>query len=149
MALQVGLVAKPEKTKPPHQNQLYYGRIYDTQSTPTSIIPMEKGTRAKSLVDYIRDPSTKVSRAALAILLGPLESLVRDTPHRQGSGYVHYLYKDLHPEGFSPPDVKLGFNVVVTFSPESLAELLWWSNLLPDKLGYRVQPTDLSTLCAT
>ena len=85
---------------------------------------MEKGTRAKSLVDYIRDPSTKVSRAVLAILLGILQSLVRDTPHRQESGYIHYLYKDLHPEGFSPPDVKLGFNEIVTFSPESLAELL-------------------------
>ena len=149
MALQVGLVAKPEKTKPPRQRQLYCGRIYDTQSTPASIIPMEKGTRAKALVDYIRDPSTKVSRAALAILLGTLESLVRDTPHRQGSGFVHHLYKDLHPEGFSPPDIKLGFNEVVTFSPESLAELLWWSRLLPDKLGYRIQPSDLATLCAT
>ena len=110
---------------------------------------MEKGTRAKSLVDYIRDPSTKVSRAALAILLDTLESLVWDTPHRQGSGFVHHLYKDLNPEGFSPLDVKLGFNEVVTFSPESFAELLWWSNLLPDKLGYSVQPTDLATLCAT
>ena len=149
MALQCGLVAKPGKTKPPCQKQLYCGRIYDSSGTPASIIPIEKGTRAKSLVDYVWDPSVWVCRAGLAILLGVLESLVWDTPHRQGNGFLYHLYKDLYPEGFRPADIREGFNVVVTLSPESLRELEWWSALLPTKLGFRIQPTDLAMLCVT
>ena len=149
MALWCGLVANPEKTKPPCQRQLYRGRIYDSSSTPTSIIPTKKGIWEKSLVDYVRDSSVRVCCAKLAILLGVLELLVWDTSHRQRSGFLNHLYKDLHPEGFRPDNIKEGFNKVVLLSLASLQELEWWSHLFPTKLGFRIQPTDLVTLCAT
>ena len=41
MALQVGLVAKSEKTKPPCQKELYYGGIYDNTTTPMGPYPQQ------------------------------------------------------------------------------------------------------------
>ena len=150
MALWCCLVAKPEKTKPPPANVNSTAAWSTTPLVrpPTSFQP-RKGTRAKSLVDYVWDSSVRVCCAGLAILLGVLESSVRDTPNRQGNCFLYYLNKNLHPEGFCLDNIKEGFNKVVIVSPASLQKVEWWSHLLPAKLGFRIQPTNLVTLCAT
>ena len=142
--VRLGLICQAAKTKPPRQWQKYCGFIYDTRGVPRMYTPINKYTRARSLVRYALDlEGAPLSRLALSTVAGVLQSLVPATPENIGNNYLVEIYKCIH-EGMAPGDVgtRKGF-----FSPAQLTggakeELEWWFQVLGPGLFRRDQVLD-------
>ena len=81
VALRLGLICQPVKTKPPAQRQRFCGFEYDTVDRPFLAIPEDKLSRAKALVRFLKDEvEGPLARLSLSVVTGVLESLVPATP---------------------------------------------------------------------
>jgi hypothetical protein len=56
ITMQAGLICHPTKLKPPTQVQIFYGFLYDSQSTPKLRIPDNKVLWALTLFDFLMIP---------------------------------------------------------------------------------------------
>jgi len=122
--------------------------MYNTLGLPSRHIPLEKSSRAKAMIQYVLQPHITLSRLGLSIVVGVLESLVDDTPNKIGSGLMMDLYVDLHPPTDGDTSSRDSYNKSVVLSKASRKALAEWDQLLPARLGYRIQPRDISALCA-
>jgi len=90
LALRLGLICQKVKTKAPAQIQKYCGFLYDTTGIPTLRILEEKRSRALAMIRYLKagDKSIAMSRLALAVVTGLLQSMVEATPQRVGQTFL-------------------------------------------------------------
>jgi hypothetical protein len=129
-ALTVGLLFNPTKVHPPSQQAKYCGFIYDTRSIPTLRIPTDKRCRALAMIDYMAARRTgEVSRLALSVMTGLLQSLVDASPSRMGQTFLRHAYDVIH----APPDD--GAELLhphqrlyscTLISDAAWADLMWW-----------------------
>lgn len=142
-ALCLGIICQKVKLKAPAQVQKYCGFIYDTRDIPTLRIPEDKRTRALAVIRYLLagGPSQRLSRLALSVGVGLLQSLVDATPHRIGQTFLRRLYDRLHEvegEGKVPlPTGSARYFTRVYLSPEDQLDLRWWEAALG--MGIHVQ----------
>ena len=142
LALCLGLICQPVKTKPPSQVQKYCGFVYDTTGIPTLSIPEDKRARALAMIRFLRagGPSMRLSRLTLAVVTGLLQSLVEATPQRIGQTFLRRLYTRLHfLEGLpiDRPEGAAFYFTRVMLDPEEWLDLTWWEEAL--QLNIRVQ----------
>ena len=129
-ALDVGMLCHPKKLKPPSQLQRYCGFEFDTRSDPILRIPTDKHDKCRAMVAYLLSFSEgdEVSRLALSVVAGTLESVADATPNRLGHTYLRSTHSLIHPEGHDP-----GRQIYYTFAKitgEVLREMTWWDKLL-------------------
>jgi hypothetical protein len=143
LALRLGLICQPVKTKPPAQLQKYCGFLYDTTGIPTLSIPDDKRSRARAMIRFLRSggPSMRLSRLTLAVVTGLLQSLVEATPQRIGQTFLRRLYTRLHllegqPLGDRPTGAEL-YYTRVALDQEEWLDLTWWEEAL--QLDIQVQ----------
>lgn len=149
LAVDVGLLVHPKKLKPPAQVQEYTGFLFDTTGPPTLKIPPAKTERALAMADHLRGyPTGKpLSRLALSVIAGTLESLADATPRRLGHTYLRHTHGLIHPSGMDPgPDVYYTSCVV---TPPVRREMAWWIRLLQNPIGRVVNSAASSTLIPT
>jgi hypothetical protein len=74
LALCLGLICQPVKTKPPSQVQKYCGFLYNTTGIPTLRIPMDKREQGLAMIHFLRagSSSMQVSRLTLMVVTGLL-----------------------------------------------------------------------------
>jgi hypothetical protein len=145
-ALQVGMLFNPTKVTPPAQAVKYCGFIYDTTSVPTLRIPDNKRERTLAVLDYVLSkPGQALSRLALSVVFGVLQSLVDATPSSIGQTFLQESYKILYPSGQPyegqildpgeeevPYDPRAIFYTTVKLSRQSWDDLLWWQRSLAE-----------------
>ena len=96
-ALDVGLLFNPKKVNPPSQEAKYCGFIYDTRAMPTIRIPADKRDRAIAMIDYLgHRRKDKISRLALSVMTGLLQSMVDASPSRMGQTFLRQAYDVMH-----------------------------------------------------
>ena len=100
------------------------------------------------MINYILQPHRTLSRLGLSIVIGVLESLVDDTPNKIGSSLMIDLYANLHSSTEEDTSSRDSYNRPVDLTKASRKALQAWDSLLPAHLGYRIQPRDVSALCA-
>ncbi len=105
LTVQLGLLCHPGKLTPPALEVKYTGLIFDTSGVPTIRIPEYKRAKAAALAQYAIDHRGRLSRLALAVIVGVLESLVEATPSRLGHTYLRNLQETLHPTGWDGQDL--------------------------------------------
>ena len=143
-AVDVGLLCHPGKLTPPAHAVKYTGFIFDSVSEPMLRIPEYKVAKAIALTDYGRANQRRISRLALAVIVGVLESLVEATPTRIGHTYLRHLQGTLHPEGWVGDD--LSYFSYASLSEADVHELDLWSWLLLHNHGRRARATKSGTL---
>jgi hypothetical protein len=85
------MLCHPGKLTPPAQSVKYTGLIFDTQAEPMLLIPEDKRSKALAMTVYACQQKDKISRLALSIVVGVLESLAKVTPTRIGHTYLRSL----------------------------------------------------------
>jgi hypothetical protein len=97
VALRLGLICQPMKTKPPAQRQRFRGFDYDLVALPFIGIPIDKLSCAKALLCFITDEMKgPLTRLSLLVVTDVLESLVLATPNRIGATFLRGLYGAVH-----------------------------------------------------
>jgi hypothetical protein len=92
LAVRVGLLCHPGgKLTKPAPVVKYTGLIFDTTNMPCLRIPEYKRTKAKAMIQFAVWNAQRISRLALAVLVGVLESLINATPDRIGHTYLRSL----------------------------------------------------------
>lgn len=104
-----GLLAHAKKVKAPAWRQIYScGFEYIHHSRPEVQIPLIKSDRAIAMIKYLMGrKSSTLSRLALAVVIGRLQSFVPVTPGNIGAMFLHSLYQVLHEDdgsGLKPTD---------------------------------------------
>jgi hypothetical protein len=143
-AVDVGLLCHPGKLTPPAHAVKYIGFIFDSVAESTVRIPEYKVAKAIALRDYGRAHHWRISRLALAVIMGVLESLVEAIPTRIGHTYLRHLQGTLHPERWAGDD--LSYFSYASLSEADLHELDLWSWLLLHNHGRRARATKSGTL---
>jgi hypothetical protein len=93
----VGLIFHPTKLKPPAQIHIFCWFMYDFVGTPKLRIPDKKFVSALALLEFLRRGSkTVLCRLALAVVVGPFQSLVPATPNAIGASFLHHIYQNIH-----------------------------------------------------
>ena len=149
LAVDVGLLCHPKKLKAPSQVQLYTGFIFDTRRNPCLRIPLDKRDRAVAMVDYVINyPSpSRLSRLALSVIAGTLESLAEATPNRLGHTYLRQTHSLLHPEGY--PAGRKVYYTTCTITAPVLAEMQWWRCILLSGKGRTIRSSKSASLVTT
>ena len=141
-ALEVGMLFNPAKVTPPSQVVKYCGFLYDTTGAPTLRIPQDKRDRAVAVLDYVLDkPGQELSRLALSVVFGILQSLVDASPSSIGQTFLQESYKVLYPAGVpdldlladvdvGPADPRAIFYTSTRLSRQSWDDLIWWRQAL-------------------
>jgi hypothetical protein len=112
--------------------------MYDTQHEPRLIIPPEKRSRARVQVQYtLRQSTGELSRLAMSVINGVLQSLVDATPSQIGQTYLRPLH-DMISEGNTVSDPKNRFFTMATCVHPGRH---CWPALVGIVLGTRQQPT--------
>ena len=142
-AVDVGLLCHPKKLHPPAQIQRYCGFDFDTTGPPTLRIPLDKLDRCRAMASYLGNlpEGAEISRLALSVIAGTLESVAEATPRRLGHTYLRATHSLIHPEGHEP-----GVEIYYSYgrvTKEVLNEMAWWNSLL-DRPGGRVLRSDRS-----
>jgi hypothetical protein len=106
----------------------YTGLIFDTTTTPKIRIPGYKRDKASAMTEYAMRKRSKLSRLALAVVIGVLESLVDATPSRIGHTYLQGLKRTLHPRDWQGED--LPYYLFTPIDTEGLRDLAMWQWLL-------------------
>jgi hypothetical protein len=135
LTVRLGIICQRVKTKPPAQQQIFCGMDYDTQGVPTLRIPEEKVSRGLATVEYIIRQNTdgRLSRLAVAVGNGFLQSLVESTPARQGQTYLRKLYTKVHElEDLYGQEM---YYTEITLSKECIEDLDWWTTFLQINSG--------------
>ena len=145
-ALDVGMLCHPKKLKPPSQLQRYCGFEFDTRSDPVLHIPADKHERCCAMVDYLGafSPGAKISRLALSVIAGTLESVSDATPNRLGHTYLRATHSLIHPDGHEP-----GRQLYYTYArvtDEVLREMRWWKEILRVGRGRQLRSSRSATL---
>jgi hypothetical protein len=114
--------------------QVHGTYIFDTSGVPTLTIPEYKRAKASALVSYALEHWEKLSRLALAIIVGVLESLVEATASRIGHTYARSLQGTLHPFGWEGFDLPYySFAMLTAEDKEGLDNWLWLLELNPGR----------------
>ena len=129
-AVDVGLLCHPKKLKPPCQAQKYCGFIFDTTDVPCLQIPADKLDRCRAMASYVEhfDETRTMSRLALSVVAGTLESVADATPNRLGHTYLRATHSLIHPHGHEP-----GRHIYYTYclvTDEVRRDMTWWSRIL-------------------
>ena len=131
LTVRLGLICQRVKTVPPCQRVKYCGFVYDTTGVPKMCIPSDKITRAVSQIQYVQRPDIELSRIALAITVGNLQSLVPATPNNIGASFLRHLYNALHATSGRVYASHLDFYYEpIHLTPASLLDLVWWAQAL-------------------
>jgi hypothetical protein len=135
LTVRLGIICQKIKTKAPAQQQIFCGMNYDTREVPNLRIPEEKITRGIATIEYLvrQNKVGRLSRLAVAVGNGFLQSLVDSTPARQGQTYLRKLYDKVHEleEMFG----KSMYYTEITLSKECLEDLHWWTVFLNTNAG--------------
>ena len=127
--MEVGFLCNLVKVVPPCQAVKYCSFIYNTVDVPTLCILETKRSKALAMVDYMEAQQGKhVTRLALLVVTGVLQSLVKATPSHIGHTFLRRLYKALHDT--SDPSAKVKFSSTVVLGTEAWADLTWWKRAL-------------------
>jgi hypothetical protein len=151
VALRLGLICQPVKTKPPAQRQRFCGFDYDSASLPFIGIPTDKLSRAKALLRFLTDEMEgPLARLSLSVVTGVLESLVPATPNRIGATFLRGLYRAVHRDVSPEKQGKTeAYYEEVFLDKDAKADLWWWQKALEIGLEHRYQVLDESTLGIT
>jgi hypothetical protein len=134
LTVQLGLLCHPGKLTPPALEVKYTGLIFDTSGVPTIRIPEYKRAKAAALAQYAIDHRGRLSRLALAVIVGVLESLVEATPSRLGHSYLRNLQETLHRKGWDGLDLPYySFAPLNDKDVDGLTNWLWLLNLNPGR----------------
>jgi hypothetical protein len=154
-ALDVGLLFNPKKVNPPSQEAKYCGFIYDTHAMPTIRIPEDKRDRAIAMIDYIgRRREGKISRLALSVMTGLLQSMVDASPSRMGQTFLRRAYDVMHdPPSADPNAAELPFHQrlysCTLISQAAWEDLEWWRSALASDVRRPARYTRSGTLVST
>jgi hypothetical protein len=133
LAVRVGLLCHSGKlTKPAHVVK-YTALMFDTQGMPCLRIPEYKRTKALAMIQFTCWNANRISRLALAVLVGVLESLIEATPDCIGHTYLRLLQATLHPCDWQGDD--LPYFSFTTLSDADLEGLDFWTHLLESDTG--------------
>jgi hypothetical protein len=143
-AICFGLLFNPGKLTPPCKVVKYTGLYFDTRGVPTIRIPAEKRSKALAMIDYIITQSQRISRLALAVMVGTLESLVEGTPDRLGHTYTRQLQVNLHPPDWNSNE--LPYFSYTTLTPGAIDELNTWAEILTADQGRQARAMDSGTI---
>jgi hypothetical protein len=105
LTVKVGLLCHQGKLTLPAQAVKYTGLIFDTTGTPKIRIPDYKRDKALAMAEYAVRHRNRLSRLALAVVVGVLESLVEATQSRIGHTYLQSLQRTLHPKDWLGEDL--------------------------------------------
>jgi hypothetical protein len=142
-AVDVGMLCHPGKLTPPSHTVKYTGLIFDTTTEPTLLIPEDKRIKALAMIDYAKCHHGRISRLALAVVVGLLESLVEATPTRLGHTYLRHLQHTLHPFGWDGDE--LAYLSYTSLTAEDLREFSMWEWILSHR-GRSVRAPRAGTL---
>jgi hypothetical protein len=153
-SLDVGLLFNPKKVDPPSQVAKYCGFLYDTRGMPTIRIPTSKRDRAVAMIDYLHARRQgKVSRLALSVMTGLLQSLVDASPSRMGQTFLRHAYDVMHApadEAGSPPlHPYHRLYSCTSISDVAWSDLLWWRTALQSDVSRPARYPGSGTLVTT
>ena len=147
LSVRVGMLCHPGKLYPPSQVQGYTGFIFDTRGIPTLRIPVAKRERALAMVEHLLQTPRAMSRLALSVVSGTLESMVEATPSRIGHTVLRSFHSLVHPPGYEAgEDV---YYTSVELTPTVEQELHWWKTLLRQDVGRPARSARSATLVPT
>jgi hypothetical protein len=152
-ALDVGLLFNPKKVNPPSQEAKYCGFIYDTRAMPTIRIPVDKRDRAIAMIDYLgRRRDGKISRLALSVMTGLLQSMVDASPSRMGQTFLRHAYDIMHaPADLNDAELPLHQRLYscTMISQAAWEDLEWWRSALASDVRRPARYTRSGTLIST
>jgi hypothetical protein len=151
VALRVGLICQPAKTKPPAHRQKFCGFIYDTSLKPRREVPDEKIARGLALCHFLRtELAGPLAGLSLSATTGFLQSLVPATGSNIGATYLKRLYFCLHDQ-MDPflRGTSQGYHTAVRLDSEALMELDWWTESLGRGLQRQFQVEDENIVVIT
>ena len=146
LTVDVGLLCHPKKLYPPAQVQRYCGFEFDSRKEPTLRIPSDKLDRCRAMAAYLGQLpiGQRISRLALSVIAGTLESVADATPNRLGHTYLRATHSLIHPGGHDP-----GREIYYTFArltEDVLREMSWWGKILAHSGGRRMRSSRSGTL---
>jgi hypothetical protein len=144
LAVDVSLLCHPVKLTLPAHSVTYTGLIFDSTTEPALLVTSKKRDKSIAMVEYTLRNYRKISRLALSVLVGTLESLVEATPGRIGHTYLRSLQGTLHPHGWTGSD--LPYYSFAHLSPDDRAELAFWLWLLQQNPGRYARSFQSGTL---
>ena len=149
VSLDCGMLCNPSKVHPPSQTPLYTGFIFDTRGIPTLRVPTAKREKALAMVEHLvnSDPEREVSRLALSVVVGTLESLSEATPSRIGHTYLREFHNILHEEDLPPGRER--YYTSTRLSKNAREDLTWWSLILRLDVCRPVRMKKAATLVPT
>jgi hypothetical protein len=155
-ALDVGLQFNPAKVSPPSQRAKYCGFIYDTRAMPTLCIPSDKRDRALAMIDYMDYMEARrggqISRLALSVMTGLLQSLVEASPSRMGQTFLRHAYNVMHSTVDDGTDLLHPHQRLYSctlLSDAAWADLLWWRAALAHDVSRPARFLGSATLVTT
>jgi hypothetical protein len=152
-ALDVGLLFNQKKVKPPSQQAKYCGFIYDTRKLPTLRIPLDKRDRALAMIDYMEvRRHGQVSRLALSVMTGLLQSLVDASPSRMGQTFHRHAYDVMHTvkdDGTELLHPHHRLYSCTLISDVAWSDLAWWRNALANDVNRPARFPGSATLVTT
>jgi len=149
LLLRVGLIAMKVKCKPPARQQKHCGLICDAASAPCLRVPRDKRDRALAMLKFLRSQPI-VSRLALAVVTGVLQSLVEATPQRIGHTFLRRVYEGIHePDDLPSADRKAFYYSVVDMTSEMWLDLEWWERVLQTDVAATARSGDTGSMVLT
>lgn len=138
--VRVGLICQPRKIMPPAQVRKYCGFLYDTTGVPCRKLPAAKVTKAIALITFLEsNRDGAISRLALAVVVGTLQSLVPATQSNVGAAYLRSLYyvlaRDVNPQFQGTAQA---YHDRITMTDDAWSELQWWHQGLLDTFSRRL-----------
>ena len=127
--MRVGLLFNPTMISLPAPCVKYCAFMYDTTATPMLRIPTDKRERAVAILDYIMARrEQELSRLALSVLYGTLQSLVPASPGYLGQTFLRRSYNILYAD-VDPTTVHVPTHIFyskVALDDVTWADLEWW-----------------------
>ena len=145
LTVRLGLICQPCKTSPPAQVQKYTGFLFDTREIPCLRIPESKRQRALATIAYLKS-RVSISRLALAVVTGILQSLVDATPQHLGNTFLRNVYNSMHADATLPPSDPDFFYSTTALSPDGWKDLEWWHESLQLDICATARSRDACTL---
>jgi hypothetical protein len=138
------MLCHPRKLTPPSQSVKYTGLIFNTTTEPKLLVPEDKQMKSLAMIEYAQRHRKQISRLALAVIVGVLESLVEATPTRLGHTYLRHLQHTLHPLGWDGEELPYFSYTSLTY--EDLQEFGMWTWILEHNYGRRARAQKSGTL---
>jgi len=99
------------------------------------------------MVEYLLPCESELSRLALSVISGTLESLVDATPSRIGHTYLRGFHSLVHPSGYEGGDAV--YYTKCRLDDKTRRELRWWKTLLLHDVGRPARSLRSATLVPT